>query len=403
MFVRNPSGSDAVARLKGGGTLTLDRFETCALPQDATVAPGLKLAETGVRVLAVAQDGDTDDRRDLRADRRGRHSRPGRATNPCASSSKRTGVTARPERSGCTPGCRCKFPDRVPDGLRAHRRHSPRPGVGGQLGTGTLHLAGRRAGPAGGGGRAGVRGRASKTRAARLPCWSSGRTGNPRAGRSPSTGPGPRNTWRSGPIPAVDTVPAPGFEEPGRWPRRGKPRRISTIPNGKRSDDALQMGADGDTSAFAWYRAKVEHSPPPARARSTSSARTTWRCTSTATRCKEPAHHGDHWDFEVPLAAGKNTCSRCSPPTRGARRRSAHLGTLDDYHPKGLFGPATLACNGTRSAREKLADARRGRRGGVRDPTVGHPRRDKRSAHRVPHQFPARTVPRRSARTPSTA
>ena len=43
----------------------------------------------------------------------------------------------------------------------------------------------------------------------------------------------------------------------------------------------------------------------------------------------------------MPLAAGKNTVAVFTSHP-GREKAFNYLGTLDDYHPKGMFGPAGL-------------------------------------------------------------
>ncbi len=341
VFLRNPSGTDAVAKLKGGGTLTLDRFETCALPQDATVAPGLKLAETSVRVLAVALDGDTTTVVT--------YGRPGdtgavvlAADQPLRVVEKGSGLTANlsdPLRARVG----VRFPDGVPDACvltdGARRVRVLALTSEQALYTWLVGARGRQSvvvGPAY------VSGFEDKGGAASLLIERP--YGQPSCGQVAVYGAGAAQHLAVGANPAVDTVAAPGFEGWQMAPAREASPDFDDS-KWKRSDDPLQMGADGDTSAFAWYRATVA---VPAAGTGTLhfTGANNAEVYVNGQAVKETRRHGDNCEAEVPLAAGQNLLAVFTSHP-GREKAFNYLGSLNDYRRKGMFGPATLAFNGT--------------------------------------------------------
>lgn len=99
----------------------------------------------------------------------------------------------------------------------------------------------------------------------------------------------------------------------------------------KSSDDPQPMGADGDNSAFAWYRAAVN-------------VKTAGPGTFV------PAHSADNmvvlvnghaYDKKAQFDAGHNTIA-VLVSHRGRPKAFGYMGTIDDLDRKGLFGPVQL-------------------------------------------------------------
>ena len=91
------------------------------------------------------------------------------------------------------------------------------------------------------------------------------------------------------------------------------------------------MGADGDNSAFAWYRATVK-------------LKAAGRGTLTFSGKADDIVvlvNGKRCDGDAEFVQGKNQIT-VLVSHRGRQKAFNYLGTLNDYHRKGLFGPAQL-------------------------------------------------------------
>ena len=340
LFLHNPGAADAVAKLKNGGAITMDKFETCAIPHDATIAPGWKIADSAVRVLAVARDRDT-----LTV-----------VTYGCPGD---TGVLT----------LSCEKPMRVTEAgaaLPADLADALHPRV-------TIHF------PAGNPDASVLTDGARRLRIVALSSdqalytWLVGADGRqsvvvgpeyvqdfdddgnkasmlierpygaPSCGQVVVYGAGATQHLAVAANPAVDTVPAP---ELGTWQMATAREADPAFDDSrwKASDDPLQMGADGDISAFAWYRTAV-NAPASGTGTLHLVGENNLGLYVNGRAVKETKHNRDEWDFVVPLTAGRNAIAVFTSHP-GREKAYNYLGTWDDFHPKGLFGPAMLDLNG---------------------------------------------------------
>lgn len=156
---------------------------------------------------------------------------------------------------------------------------------------------------------------------------------------------------------SVDARPAPGLES---WqmalPVESAPGFADAA--WKATDDPQQMGADGDNSAFAWYRANVNapqagsgtlHFPGAAdhivvfvNGKRVNAAPTT----------PFPKPHSDElrdghlaWTALADFVAGKNVIA-VFVSHQGRDKAGGYWGPIDHYYPKGIFQPVTLDLGG---------------------------------------------------------
>jgi hypothetical protein len=129
---------------------------------------------------------------------------------------------------------------------------------------------------------------------------------------------------------SLDTVPPPQLKN---WQMRLSPEAATAFDDAswKASDDPQQMGADGDTSAFAWYRAVVNLK---------GAAQGTLDFSGYADDVRVFVN-GELAGETAPFHAGRNVISVLTSH-RGRNKAFNYLGALNDFHRKGLFGPVQL-------------------------------------------------------------
>ena len=340
LFLHNPGGTDAVAKLKNGGAITMDGYETCAIPRDATIAPGWKIADSAVRVLAVARDRDA-----LTLVTYGRSGDSGDLTLACDKPMRlaEAGAASRADLADpLHPRVTLHFSTEKPDACvltdGARRLRIVALSSDQALYTWLVGAAGTQSvvvGPEY------ISDFNEKGGAASMLIERP--YGAPSCGQVIVYGAGATQHLAVTANPAVDTVLAP---ELGDWQMTLAREAAPNFDDSrwKVSDDPLQMGADGDISAFAWYRAVVD---APAAGNGTLHfvGENNLAAYVNGRAVKDAKHNGDHWDFDVPLTAGKNTIAVFTSHP-GREKAFNYLGSLDNYYPKGLFGPATLEFNG---------------------------------------------------------
>ena len=128
----------------------------------------------------------------------------------------------------------------------------------------------------------------------------------------------------------LDSAPAPRL---GGWQMRLAPEAAADYDDAgwKSSAEPQQMGADGDTSAFAWYRAVVN-----LKAAGTAKIQFSGSADNLVVLV-----NGRRYDAKTPLAAGRNVIAVLASH-RGRDKAYNYLGTLDNFARKGLFGPVQL-------------------------------------------------------------
>jgi beta-galactosidase len=155
---------------------------------------------------------------------------------------------------------------------------------------------------------------------------------------------------------SVDAKPAPTLDG---WqvaqPAESAPGFADTA--WKTTDDPQQMGADGDNSAFAWYRAAVQ--APQAGSGTLNFPGATdhivvfvngKRVTATMTT-PFPAAHSDQlrdgklaWTATADFTAGANSIAVFT--SHQGRDKAGDWEPIDHFYPKGIFQPVTLALGG---------------------------------------------------------
>jgi len=133
---------------------------------------------------------------------------------------------------------------------------------------------------------------------------------------------------------SLDRALAPDIE---RWKMRLAPEAAGTFDDTtwKASDDPQQMGADGDTSAFAWYRAAVNVK---------SAGHGTLNFSHSADNIVVLVN-GKPYDETTQFHAGQNEIAVLTSH-RGRDKAYNYLGALNEFHRKGLFGPVQLNVGG---------------------------------------------------------
>ncbi len=132
----------------------------------------------------------------------------------------------------------------------------------------------------------------------------------------------------------LDSAPAPQLRD---WQMRLAPEAAADYDDAgwKKSAEPQQMGADGDTSAFAWYRAVVDVKAAGAA---------TIHFSGSADNLVVLVN-GRRYDARTPLAAGRNVIAVLASH-RGRDKAFNYMGTLDNFARKGLFGPVQVTVGG---------------------------------------------------------
>ena len=124
------------------------------------------------------------------------------------------------------------------------------------------------------------------------------------------------------------------------------------------SEDPVQMGADGDISAFAWYRAAVE-SPAagPATLHFPGAADNLVvfvngkRCKAAPSIANLPRHCDElrdgklFWTAAIELLRGRNVIAVLASH-QGRDKAGGYYGPIDHYYPKGIYKPVHLEMAG---------------------------------------------------------
>ena len=153
----------------------------------------------------------------------------------------------------------------------------------------------------------------------------------------------------------LDTAPAPQLRD---WQMRLAPEAAADYDDAawKASAEPQQMGADGDTSAFAWYRGVVEMK---AKAHFYSGPIEGIQHDAERHLKQQPITmfhfnraddivifvNGRRNDGQTPLAAGRNVIAVLASH-RGRDKAFNYMGTLDNFARKGLFGPVQVTVGG---------------------------------------------------------
>ncbi len=340
VFLHNPASAEATAKFKDGSIITMEKSESFALPRDVMLAPGLKIADATVRVLAVAQDGDT-----ITVVTYGKPGDTGRlvfATGQPMREIEKSGGLSDDLNDPLRPRLTVKFPTDTPadctlgDGpcrLRVVAVNSDS-----SLYTWLLGPKGRQAvvvGPQF------VADFEEKDHASSLLIERP--YDAPSCGQVAVFGRGAPQHLAVAVHPSMDTAAPP---ELGNWQmstaREAAPDFDAS--KWKQSENPLQMGADGDTSAFAWYRASFTADAPGTGTLRLDGADNVAVFVNGQLAANDE-HHGDRREVEVPMVAGANTVAVFTSHA-GRDKAFGYLGPLNDFHPKGLFGPVTLTLNG---------------------------------------------------------
>ena len=142
---------------------------------------------------------------------------------------------------------------------------------------------------------------------------------------------------------SVDTLPAPVLEN---WSMAVSPESTPQFDDSKwkTSDVPLQMGADGDYSAFAWYRANAD-APAAGPATFRFSGEDHLIVFVNGQQAVEAKHTGKQWDFTAPVVAGKNSIAVFASHV-GRSTQYQRLGTIDTFERKGIYGDVKMTLDG---------------------------------------------------------
>ena len=133
---------------------------------------------------------------------------------------------------------------------------------------------------------------------------------------------------------SLNTAPAPKLKN---WQMRYSPEAADDFDDSswKSSDDPQQMGADGDASAFAWYRANVN-------VKTAGHGKLNFKGKADDIVVFVD---GIPSDGNMQFVKGENQIAVLASH-RGRQKAFNYLGTLNEYHRKGLFGPVKLDIGG---------------------------------------------------------
>jgi beta-galactosidase len=128
----------------------------------------------------------------------------------------------------------------------------------------------------------------------------------------------------------VDSAPAPQLRD---WRMRPAPEAAAAYDDAgwKVSGEPLPMGADGDTSALAWYRAVVN-----VKAAGVATLRFSHAADNIVVMV-----NGRRQDDAAPLEAGRNVIAVLASH-HGRDKAFNYMGSLETLDRKGLFGPVQL-------------------------------------------------------------
>lgn len=140
---------------------------------------------------------------------------------------------------------------------------------------------------------------------------------------------------------------APGFAAPALGTWQALPQAAEAQPNyddaaWKASVEPLQMGADGDISAYCWYRATVK--APAAgdyRLRFANAADKIFVFINGQPAGPAKGRSGGRIAVDGKLQEGANTLALLATHY-GRQKLFAHIGPIDNASPKGLSGPVVL-------------------------------------------------------------
>jgi beta-galactosidase len=159
---------------------------------------------------------------------------------------------------------------------------------------------------------------------------------------------------------SLDTAPAPTLSAWQASPLTD-PKSFFNSDSWKTSDDPRPMGADGDISAFAWYRTTVEvpHLAPPGTgilhfhgAADHLIVFLNGRLLEAKTTTEMPKPHSDElrdgkleWTAISNFNSGKNTLVVLATH-QGRDKAGGYWGPIDQYYEKGIFKPVDLEIAG---------------------------------------------------------
>jgi beta-galactosidase len=333
LFLHNPTAGTATVTLADGTAMSVAGNESFALPRDVRVAEGLKIATASARVLAVAHDGDVTTV--VVYGTAGEH---GTITFDTARPMHQVNATAGVAISGSKVSV--TYPAGGPEWcLLTDGTHGLRVvAVSGDLSLYTWIVGGK-------GHQQVVVGPEYVADDEAGHMLVERPYGKPACGRVMVFGSAeaPSNLAVDG-NPALDAAPAPALSG---WQMATAPQATTGFDDKAwmSSSDPQQMGADGDTSAFAWYRSSV--TAPAAGHGVLHLHGSDELCVYVNGHLAPDVHHGrrGQWDVGVDLVAGRNALAVFTSHA-GRDKMYNYLGPLNHKDDKGLYGPVTVTVDG---------------------------------------------------------
>ena len=138
---------------------------------------------------------------------------------------------------------------------------------------------------------------------------------------------------------SLATKPAPAFS---KWQMAESPETTTDFDDSKwlATDSVMDMGADGNISAFGWYRTTIN-------APAATEAIMKLKYSNNIEIFVNGKHASEAKGIaKLNLAAGKNTISILASHT-GRDKEYLYMGALCNHNDKGIFGKVTLEMNGT--------------------------------------------------------
>jgi len=339
IFLRNPVGRQAVAHLKDGTAITMRKSETFPILKDAIIAPGVKIADSTLKVLAVARNGAV-----TTVVVYGVAGDAGRLTFTSGKTLKAISPMARASLSGSSGklALNIKIPATGPDEylLGDLARKIRVVAVSNDLAWYTWVI--------------GEQGKQTVVVGPEYVADFADRKGKPvlqverpygaaAPGRVVVYGAGPAANLAAKGNPAIDAAPAPVL---GPWKMSASPEAAPDFDDSKwkSMNDPQQMGTDGDNSAFAWYRGSVEMSDTCTAVISGLGADDVTAFVNGVQA--KMTHDANDWIAQAHFFKGHNTIAVFTSH-RGRPDLYNYVGPLADMGRKGLFGHVSITRKGT--------------------------------------------------------
>jgi beta-galactosidase len=338
IFLRNPTGHEMVAHFKDGTAITMRKSETFPIVQDAVIAPGVKIADTTLRVLSLAHNGGM-----TTVVVYGVAGDAGRLTLASGNALKAISPMARASvsESGGNVVLNIKIPTTGPDEylLGDSVQQIRVVAMSTDLAWYTWVV--------------GEQGKQSVVVGPEYVSDFADSKGQPAMLVERPYGaaaPGQVVVYGAGPAahlaaignPAMDAAPAPVL---GAWQMSAAPEAAPGYDDSKwkTTEDPEQMGTDGDNSAFAWYRASIDM--PAAGTAVIGLVGGDDVAVFVNGAAAEMTHDRTDWIAQANFSRGRNSIAVFT--SHGGRPDLYnYFGPLTNLARKGLFGAVTITASG---------------------------------------------------------